>query len=36
MGMVNDHLDGCSSREAVQRARAEFKRPGVEPETAQI
>jgi len=27
MGMVNDHLDGCSSREAVQRARADFKRP---------
>ena len=24
MGLVNDHLDGCFTREAAQRARAEF------------
>ena len=27
MGMVNDHLEGCCCREAVEQARAEFKRP---------
>jgi DNA-3-methyladenine glycosylase I len=27
MGMVNDHLDGCSSRETVRLARAAFERP---------
>ena len=28
MGMVNDHIEGCSVREAVDKARARFKRPG--------
>ena len=28
MGLVNDHLDGCDIRSAVERARAEFRRPG--------
>ena len=27
MGMVNDHLDGCFARAAVEQARAAFKRP---------
>ncbi len=27
MGMVNDHLDGCSMREQVETARAGFERP---------
>lgn len=27
MGMVNDHLEGCCVREAVEKARAAFKRP---------
>ena len=27
MGMVNDHLDGCFARAAVERARAAFERP---------
>lgn len=28
MGLVNDHLDGCDIRPAVERARAGFSRPG--------
>jgi DNA-3-methyladenine glycosylase I len=28
MGLVNDHLDGCAARAEVERARAEFTRPG--------
>ena len=28
MGLVNDHLDGCHAREAVELARAEFTPPG--------
>jgi DNA-3-methyladenine glycosylase I len=28
MGLVNDHLDGCATREAVERARTAFPRPG--------
>jgi len=28
MGLVNDHLDGCRSWAAVERARAAFERPG--------
>jgi DNA-3-methyladenine glycosylase I len=28
MGLVNDHLDGCDTRAAVEQARAEFTRPG--------
>lgn len=28
MGMVNDHIDGCATREAVEKARKKFKRPG--------
>lgn len=28
MGMVNDHLEGCSRRDAVEAARARFVRPG--------
>ncbi len=28
MGLVNDHLSGCTARETVERARASFKRPG--------
>ena len=27
MGLVNDHLDGCDTRERVERARASFARP---------
>jgi DNA-3-methyladenine glycosylase I len=27
MGLVNDHLDGCDIRHAVEQARAEFVRP---------
>ena len=27
MGLVNDHLDGCDTRERVERARAAFVRP---------
>jgi DNA-3-methyladenine glycosylase I len=27
MGLVNDHLEGCAARDAVDRARACFKRP---------
>ena len=27
MGLVNDHLEGCDAWAAVERARAEFKRP---------
>jgi len=27
MGMVNDHLEGCCCRDAVEAARAAFKRP---------
>jgi len=27
MGLVNDHLDGCAARGAVERARAKLKRP---------
>lgn len=28
LGMVNDHLPGCSARDRVERARREFSRPG--------
>lgn len=28
MGMVNDHVDHCATRQRVERARAAFKRPG--------
>jgi DNA-3-methyladenine glycosylase I len=31
MGLVNDHLDGCAARAEVERARAEFARPGPTP-----
>lgn len=27
MGMVNDHIEGCHVRDAVEQARAKFKRP---------
>jgi DNA-3-methyladenine glycosylase I len=27
MGLVNDHLDGCDAREAVERSRLRFARP---------
>ena len=27
MGMVNDHLEGCTTRQICERARADFKRP---------
>ena len=27
MGLVNDHIDGCDGREAVEQARAKFVRP---------
>ncbi len=27
MGLVNDHLEGCASRAAVERARTSFRRP---------
>jgi DNA-3-methyladenine glycosylase I len=30
MGLVNDHLDGCDARAAVERAQAEFERPTVD------
>ena len=29
MGMVNDHLEGCDAWASVERARADFARPGV-------
>jgi DNA-3-methyladenine glycosylase I len=29
MGLVNDHLHGCASRDVVERARARLRRPGV-------
>jgi DNA-3-methyladenine glycosylase I len=29
MGLVNDHLTGCASREPVERARAALKRPRI-------
>ena len=29
MGLVNDHLEGCDAWAAVQRARADFARPGL-------
>ncbi|OZB36310.1 MAG: 3-methyladenine DNA glycosylase [Halothiobacillus sp. 14-56-357] len=28
MGMVNDHVHGCITQNAVEKARSEFKRPG--------
>jgi DNA-3-methyladenine glycosylase I len=28
MGLVNDHLEGCARRPAVERERARFRRPG--------
>ena len=28
MGLVNDHIEGCHCREAVEEARSAFKRPG--------
>jgi len=28
VGLVNDHIDGCASRTAVETARTRFKRPG--------
>ena len=28
MGLINDHVDGCSIRAKVERARKKFKRPG--------
>jgi DNA-3-methyladenine glycosylase I len=28
MGLINDHIEGCVTRAAVERARAEFRRPG--------
>ncbi|HFA60028.1 MAG TPA: DNA-3-methyladenine glycosylase I, partial [Rhodospirillales bacterium] len=28
MGMVDDHLEGCAFRPAVERARESFVRPG--------
>jgi DNA-3-methyladenine glycosylase I len=27
MGLVNDHLDGCATRAAAERSRAQFERP---------
>lgn len=27
MGMINDHIEGCSSRDGVEKARKKFKRP---------
>jgi len=27
MGLVNDHLQGCDSREPAERERAAFERP---------
>jgi DNA-3-methyladenine glycosylase I len=29
MGLVNDHLEGCERRPAVERARRRFRRPSV-------
>jgi DNA-3-methyladenine glycosylase I len=29
MGLVNDHLEGCASREAALKARAAFKAPSL-------
>jgi DNA-3-methyladenine glycosylase I len=29
VGLVNDHIDGCMSRDAVERARARLRRPRV-------
>jgi DNA-3-methyladenine glycosylase I len=29
VGLVNDHIDGCTSRDAVDRARAKLRRPRV-------
>lgn len=29
IGLVNDHIDGCMSREAVEKARARLRRPRV-------
>jgi len=29
VGLVNDHVDGCASRAAVETARTRFRRPGV-------
>jgi DNA-3-methyladenine glycosylase I len=31
MGLVNDHLHGCESRDAVERDRRQFARPGRRP-----
>jgi len=31
MGLVNDHLEGCICREAVEAERAAFKRPALRP-----
>jgi DNA-3-methyladenine glycosylase I len=31
MGLVNDHLDGCDVRDAVEKERAAFVRPGAIP-----
>jgi DNA-3-methyladenine glycosylase I len=28
MGLVNDHVEGCAAREAVERARSRLIRPG--------
>src|SRR5262245_45460326 len=28
VGLVNDHIDGCVSRDAVEKARARLRRPG--------
>jgi len=28
VGMVNDHMDGCVCRPAIEAARAAFQRPG--------
>jgi DNA-3-methyladenine glycosylase I len=28
MGLINDHVEGCVTRAAVERARRKFKRPG--------
>lgn len=34
MGLVNDHLEGCSARAACESARAAFRRPRVRPAAA--
>ena len=31
MGLVNDHVEGCASRERAERARARFRRPMPSP-----